>query len=81
MKSFGKGLFWFGFILLMGVVVANLIMLMLTIRGVIFVGGILMLIGRGYERRSEAKRFERREAADLQNAARTPQPLPEEKNN
>lgn len=93
MKSFGKGLFWFGFILLMGVVVAYLIMMVagtlafatwvttLTICGVIFVGGILMLIGRGYERRSEAKRFERREAADLQNAARTPQPLPEEKNN
>ncbi len=93
MKSFGKGLFWFGFILLMGVVVAYLIMMVagtlalatwvttLTICGVIFAGGILMLIGRGYERRGEAKRFEKREATDLQNAARSPQPLPEEKNN
>lgn len=67
MKSFGKGLFWIGFILLMGVVVAYIILVIagitafatwvttLTICGVIFVGGILMLIGRSYERRGERK--------------------------
>lgn len=67
MKSFGKGLFWSGFILLMGVVVSYLIMMVadtlaltsrvtaLTLCGVIFAGGLLMLIGRSSERHADAR--------------------------
>lgn len=74
MKSFGKGLFWIGFILLMGVVMAYLIMMLagtlafatwvttLTICGIILIGGLLMLIGRTYERKGELKHYEKREA-------------------
>lgn len=68
MKSFGKGLFWIGFILLMGVVIGYLITMLagvvafaswvtaLTFCGLILVGGIFMLIGRAYERKGEIKR-------------------------
>lgn len=67
MKSFGKGLFWVGFILLMGVVIGYLISMLagtlvfaswvaaLTFCGLILVGGLFMLIGRTYERHGEEK--------------------------
>ena len=67
MKSFGKGLFWIGFILLMGVVIGYLITMLagvvafaslvtaLTFCGLILVGGIFMLSGRAYERKGEIK--------------------------
>ncbi len=84
MKSFGKGLFWLGFILLMGVVIAYLIMMLagalaiatwvttLTISGIILVSGLFMLIGRSYERRGELKHYEKREAqATANNSATT----------
>lgn len=63
MKAIGKALFWIGFIVLMGVVMAYLILMlvgslafittsaMLSICAVILVSGLLMLMGRGYERR------------------------------
>ncbi len=69
MKSFGKGLFWIGFILLMGVVIAYMITMFVgvvalaswttavTFGALIIVGGIFMLIGRASERRGEMKRF------------------------
>ncbi len=61
MKSFGKGLFWIGFILLMGVVIAYMITMFVgvvalaswttavTFGALIIVGGIFMLIGRASE--------------------------------
>ncbi|MDE6555973.1 MAG: hypothetical protein K2K55_03325 [Duncaniella sp.] len=67
MKSLGKGIFWLGFILLMGVVMAYLIIMMahiavfamtsvaLTMCAIILISGLLMLIGRSYERKGEAK--------------------------
>lgn len=69
MKSFGKGMFWIGFILLMGVVIAYMITMFagvvafaswvtaLTFCGLILVGGLFMLIGRTYERKGEMKHF------------------------
>ncbi len=72
MKSLGKFLFWIGFIVLIGVVMAYLIIMLagalafvttssvLILCGVIFVGSILMLIGRTYERRGEHKEEGRR---------------------
>lgn len=68
MDTFGKGLFWLGFIVLIGVVFAYLIMIiagaiavattsvMLTICAAILVGALLMLLGRTYERHAECKR-------------------------
>ena len=67
MKSFGKGLFWIGFIILMGVVIAYMITMFtgvvafaswvtaLTFCGLILIGGLFMLIERGSERRGEIK--------------------------
>lgn len=69
MKSFGKGLFWIGFIILMGVVIAYMITMFagvvafaswvtaLTFCGLILLGGLFMLIGRTYERHGEMKHF------------------------
>lgn len=77
MNSFGKSLFWIGFILLMGVIVAYLIMMTvgsmaigtwvttLTICGVIFVAGIFMLLGRLSERHAEANKIEGRHTSEL----------------
>lgn len=77
MKSFGKGLFWIGFILLMGVVIAYMITMFvgvvalaswttaLTFGALIIVGGIFMLIGRAYERRGEMKRFVEHEKKEI----------------
>ncbi|MCI9286253.1 MAG: hypothetical protein HFJ91_10825 [Muribaculaceae bacterium] len=71
MKAIGKALFWIGFIVLMGVVMAYLILMlvgslafittsaMLSICAVILVSGLLMLMGRGYERRGERKELRR----------------------
>ncbi|MCM1355120.1 MAG: hypothetical protein NC212_01785 [Staphylococcus sp.] len=67
MKSFGKGLFWIGFIILMGVVIAYMITMFvgtmafaswvtaLTFSGFIILGGLFMLIGRSSERKGELK--------------------------
>ncbi len=67
MKSLGKALFWIGFIVLIGVVMAYLIITIagalafvtttsvLTLCAAILIGALLMLIGRGYERRAERK--------------------------
>lgn len=67
MKALGKGIFWLGFILLMGVVMAYLIIMMahiaafamtsvaLTMCVIILISGLLMLLGRVYERKGEAK--------------------------
>ncbi len=77
MKSFGKGLFWIGFILLMGVVIAYMITMFvgvvalaswttaLTFGALIIVGGIFMLIGRAYERRGEMKHFVEHEKKEI----------------
>lgn len=77
MKSFGKGLFWIGFILLMGVVIAYMITMFvgvvalaswataLTFGALIILGGIFMLIGRASERRGEMKHFIENEKKDL----------------
>ncbi|WP_289761747.1 hypothetical protein [Duncaniella muris] len=77
MKSFGKGLFWIGFILLMGVVIAYMITMFVgvvalaswttavTFGALIIVGGIFMLIGRASERRGEMKRFIENEKKDI----------------
>ncbi|MCM1164244.1 MAG: hypothetical protein NC339_08360 [Muribaculaceae bacterium] len=68
MDTLGKGLFWLGFIVLIGVVFAYLIIIMagsialattttvLSISAVILIGALLMLMGRSYERRAERKR-------------------------
>lgn len=67
MKGLGKVLFWFGFIVLIGIVMAYLILLLagalayvtasaiLILCGVILGGTLLMLLGRAYERRGERK--------------------------
>ncbi len=67
MKGFGKVLFWFGFILLIGIVMAYLILMIagalasvtasaiLILCGIILAGTLLMLLGRTYERRGEHK--------------------------
>lgn len=63
MKSLGKFFFWLGFIILIGVVMAYLIIMFvgsvafattsaaLSICVIIAVGALLMLMGRNYERR------------------------------
>ncbi|MCH5326307.1 MAG: hypothetical protein J1E29_03775 [Duncaniella sp.] len=68
MDTLGKGLFWLGFIILVGVVFAYLIMIiagamavattavMLTICAAILAGALLMLLGRTYERKAARKR-------------------------
>lgn len=81
MKAFGKGLFWIGFILLMGVVVAYLILMAagalktatwvtdLTIIGAVLLGGLLMLLGRASERKGETKQFNKTLAAEKETTA------------
>ncbi|MDE6078583.1 MAG: hypothetical protein K2G35_00815 [Duncaniella sp.] len=87
MKSLGKGIFWLGFILLMGVVMAYLIIMMahiaafaitsvaLTMCVIILVAGLLMLLGRVYERKGEAKDLERARSKvdELTHASEKPQ--------
>lgn len=72
MKPLGKALFWIGFIVLIGVVMAYLIISVagalayvtttsvLTLCAAILIGALLMLMGRGYERRGERKEEEKR---------------------
>ncbi len=86
MKSFGKGLFWIGFILLMGVVIAYMITMFagvvafaswvtaLTFCGLILVGGIFMLVGRTYERKGEMKHFITSETKGAQQSINPPTP-------
>ncbi len=62
MKAFGKVLFWIGFVALIGVVLAYLIIIIsgaiafattttaLSICAIILIGALLMLAGRYYER-------------------------------
>lgn len=89
MKTLGKGLFWIGFILLMGVVMAYLIIMItgaiafattasaLSICAIILIGGLLMLMGRAYERNGEHKAVKREEAAMV--ASEKSMTTPEEK--
>lgn len=77
MKTLGKGLFWIGFIALIGVVLAYLIIIIsgaiafttiatsLTICAIILVGALLMLLGRYYEK-SGLKRDRERAIENLQ---------------
>ncbi|MDE5752425.1 MAG: hypothetical protein K2H88_07295 [Duncaniella sp.] len=72
MKSLGKALFWIGFIVLIGVVMAYLIIMLagalafvtttsvLTLCAAILIGAIFMLTGRSYERKGERKEEARR---------------------
>lgn len=73
MKALGKALFWIGFVALIGVVLAYLIIILsgavafattataLSICAIILIGSLLMLMGRSYEktgeRKEEAKRL------------------------
>ena len=71
MKAFGKILFWIGFVALIGVVLAYLIIIIsgalafattataLSICAIILIGALLMLVGRYYER-SGVRRDEER---------------------
>lgn len=68
MDKLGKGLFWLGFIILIGVIFAYLIIMLagsvafattsavLSICVIILVGTLLMVMGRGYEHRAARKR-------------------------
>lgn len=87
MKSFGKGLFWLGFILLMGVVIAYLIIMVagaaalavwstaLAFCVLIFFGGVFMLIGRTYERKGE-KKHQMKEMESIEKSTSSPAPSP-----
>lgn len=86
MKSFGKGLFWVGFIILMGVVIAYMITMFagvvafaswvtaLTFCGLILIGGLFMLIGRTYERKGDEKGMLRRLENTEKNSSPTTSP-------
>lgn len=72
MKVLGKALFWIGFVALIGVVLAYLIIIIsgavafattataLTICAIILVAGLLMLMGRSYEKSGMRKEAQRR---------------------
>ena len=67
MKALGKALFWIGFVALIGVVLAYLIIILtgavafattataLSICDIRLIGSILMLMGRSYEKSGERK--------------------------
>lgn len=67
MKTLGKALFWIGFVALIGIVLAYLLIIFsgalvytttttaLTICAIILVGSLLMLMGRSYEKSGERK--------------------------
>lgn len=67
MKTLGKILFWIGFVALIGVVIAYLIIVLtgamafattataLSICAIILIGTLLMLMGRSYEKSGERK--------------------------
>lgn len=67
MKALGKALFWVGFVALIGVVIAYLIIILtgavafattataLSICAIILIGSLLMLMGRSYEKSGEKK--------------------------
>ncbi len=67
MKALGKALFWIGFVALIGVVLAYLIIILtgavafattataLSICAIILIGSLLMLMGRSYEKSGERK--------------------------
>ena len=72
MKALGKALFWIGFVALIGVVLAYLIIILsgavafattataLSICAIILIGSLLMLMGRSYEKSGERKEELRR---------------------
>ena len=70
MKALGKTLFWVGFVALIGVVLAYLIIIVtgavafattaLSICAIILVGSLLMVWGRSYEKSGERKEELRR---------------------
>lgn len=65
MNNVGRGLFWIGFIIIIGIVLAYIIVMIidvtalgtwvtaLSVCGITLIGGCLMLWGRGIERRHE----------------------------
>lgn len=67
MKLIGKAIFWTGFVALIGVVIAYLIIIVsgavtlattgmaLSICAVILIGSLLMVMGRSYEKSGERK--------------------------
>ncbi len=67
MKALGKALFWIGFVALIGVVLAYLIIILtgavafattataLSICAIILIGSLLMLMGRSYEKSGQRK--------------------------
>ena len=67
MKALGKALFWIGFVALIGVVLAYLIIILtgavafattataLSICAISLIGSLLMLMGRSYEKSGERK--------------------------
>ena len=75
MKTLGKAIFWIGFVALIGVVIAYLIIIIsgaiafattatsLSICGIILLGALLMLLGHHYEilgiHRDEMKKAQR----------------------
>ena len=71
MKALGKALFWIGFVALIGVVLAYLIIIIsgaiafattataLSICAIILIGALLMLLGRHYERSGVRREEER----------------------
>ncbi len=78
MKALGKTLFWVGFVALIGVVLAYLIIIVtgavafattataLSICAIILVGSLLMVWGRSYEKSGERK-VELRRMQQMQN--------------
>ncbi|MCI9172246.1 hypothetical protein [uncultured Duncaniella sp.] len=78
MKAIGKALFWIGFVALIGVVLAYLIIILsgavafattataLSICAIILIGSLLMLMGRSYEKSGERKE-EMRRMREIQN--------------
>lgn len=64
MKSTGKTLFWVGFLITIGIIIAYIILMIidvtafttwvtsLSLCGIVLIGAILMLMGRSMERRA-----------------------------
>jgi len=81
MNTLGKILFWLGFIVLIGVVFAYLILIIagsmvfatttaaLSICAILVVSGLLMLAGRAYEHKAARKHEARLEATITSNSA------------
>lgn len=71
MKTLGKVLFWLGFWIMIGIVIAYLVLMLcgaavfatwvaaLSLCGIVLIGGLLMLIGRNYEHAEKEKHRDR----------------------